>query len=89
MLTALGTTDDKVEGLESGADDYMARPFDFRELLARIRAILKRNLPYTGKERVKIGDLLLDMERKTANRAGVNIDSHSKGICPSGVFDEK
>jgi DNA-binding response OmpR family regulator len=78
MLTALGTTDDKVEGLESGADDYMVKPFDFRELLARIRAILKRNLPYTGKERIKIGDLLLDMERKTANRAGVNIDLTAK-----------
>ena len=37
MLTALGTTDDKVEGLDAGADDYLVKPFDFRELLARIR----------------------------------------------------
>jgi len=42
MLTALGTTDDKVEGLDAGADDYLVKPFDFRELQARIRALTKR-----------------------------------------------
>ena len=43
MLTALGTTDDKVEGFDAGADDYLVKPFEMRELLARIRALLKRN----------------------------------------------
>jgi len=43
MLTALGTTDDKVEGFDAGADDYLVKPFEFRELHARIRALLKRN----------------------------------------------
>ena len=42
MLTALGTTDDKVEGLDAGADDYLVKPFEMRELMARIRAVLKR-----------------------------------------------
>ena len=43
MLTALGTTDDKVEGFDAGADDYMVKPFDIRELYVRVRALLKRN----------------------------------------------
>jgi DNA-binding response OmpR family regulator len=43
MLTALGTTDDKVEGFDAGADDYLVKPFEMRELLARIRVLLKRN----------------------------------------------
>lgn len=42
MLTALGTTNDKLDGFDAGADDYMVKPFDFRELTARIRALLKR-----------------------------------------------
>src|SRR6478609_7529998 len=44
MLTALGRTDDKVEGFDAGADDYMVKPFEFRELMARIRALQKRTL---------------------------------------------
>jgi DNA-binding response OmpR family regulator len=42
MLTALGTSDDKVEGFDAGADDYLVKPFEFRELLARIKVLLKR-----------------------------------------------
>ena len=43
MLTALGSTDDKLDGFDAGADDYMTKPFDFRELTARVRVLLKRN----------------------------------------------
>ncbi len=49
MLTALGTTDDKLEGFDAGADDYMTKPFDFRELLARVKALLKRSGEVKGK----------------------------------------
>src|SRR5690625_2696363 len=45
MLTALGTLDDKVNGLDSGADDYLTKPFHFQELLARMRALARRNIP--------------------------------------------
>ena len=43
MLTALGSTDDKLDGFDAGADDYMTKPFDFRELTARVKVLLKRN----------------------------------------------
>ncbi len=62
MLTALGTTDDKIEGLDSGADDYLVKPFDFRELLARIRAVTKRNAGMLAKplEVLRLADLELN-----------------------------
>ena len=50
MLTALGSTDDKLEGFDAGADDYMVKPFDFRELNARIKVLLKRNTEQTAPE---------------------------------------
>ncbi len=77
MLTALGTTDDKVEGLESGANDYLVKPFDFRELIARIRAQSKRNSNDYAKA-LKVGDLELDIARKTALRGEVRIDLTAK-----------
>jgi DNA-binding response OmpR family regulator len=70
MLTALGTVDDKVRGLETGADDYLTKPFHFEELLARIRALDRRRglvLPGTV---FKVGDLEMDSYRKTVTRAG-------------------
>ncbi len=79
MLTALGTTNDKVEGLDAGADDYLVKPFDFRELLARIRALAKRSaiIPYAS-EYLKIHDLELDLTRKTAKRGDLNIELTAK-----------
>lgn len=70
MLTALGTTDDKIEGLDSGADDYLVKPFDFRELLARIRAVTKRSgnvipKPYTV---LKLADLELNPDTLIVTR---------------------
>ena len=60
MLTARSEEDDKVQGLESGADDYITKPFSTRELIARIRAILRRNAPTGPAEQVKIQGLSLD-----------------------------
>jgi two-component system copper resistance phosphate regulon response regulator CusR len=72
MLTTLGTTDDKVEGFDSGADDYLLKPFEFAELIARIRALARR--PSVGGSLygsiLRYEDLRLDTERKIARRAG-------------------
>lgn len=79
MLTALGTTDDKLEGFDAGADDYLVKPFDFKELVARINALTKRSsgiLHNTGT--LKVGDLELDMNRKIARREGRSIELTAK-----------
>jgi two-component system copper resistance phosphate regulon response regulator CusR len=73
MLTARGSVDDRVSGLDSGADDYLAKPFDFKELLARLRALLRRS---TGlRPRVMtVADLILDTGSRGVTRAGKDID---------------
>lgn len=75
MLTALGSTDDKLEGFDAGADDYLSKPFEFRELLARIRALLKRagKQQATQSHLLKYDDLEINLHTKTARRAGVDI----------------
>ena len=60
MLTAKSTTEDKIAGLDLGADDYLPKPFEIDELLARIRALLRRKPSYESKEQLKFGDLSLD-----------------------------
>ncbi|MDB5732934.1 MAG: two component transcriptional regulator PhoB, winged helix family, partial [Variovorax sp.] len=60
MLTARGDEPDKVAGLDAGADDYITKPFSTQEMLARIRAVLRRRAPETLVERVEIGELVLD-----------------------------
>lgn len=75
LLTALGTVDDKVTGLETGADDYLTKPFHFKELLARIAALLRRNKS-TEKLLDNIlyfEDILLNLESKTVQRDGIEI----------------
>lgn len=70
MLTALGTTDDKVEGFDAGADDYLTKPFEMRELLVRIRALLKRsngNINNTGFI-LKYADLEMNLQTKSVKR---------------------
>jgi len=77
MLTALGSVDDRVEGLDCGADDYLTKPFDFKELLARIRALLRR--PVEVRPRViRIADLTLDTGSHAARRAGKAISLTAK-----------
>lgn len=73
MLTALGATDDKLEGFDSGADDYMVKPFDFRELDARIRVLLKRHehKPVERPKRLSYADLEIDLNRREVRRGGV------------------
>jgi two-component system, OmpR family, copper resistance phosphate regulon response regulator CusR len=78
MLTALGETDDVVEGLDSGADDYLAKPFEFKELLARIRSLTKRHSKLVNETQLRIADLTLDTNRKSVIRAGKKIDLTSK-----------
>jgi DNA-binding response OmpR family regulator len=80
MLTALGTTDDIVAGFDSGADDYLVKPFEFRELLARIKALLKRSVSYNNitQNVIKIADLEIDTDAKTVKRGEHKIDVTAK-----------
>ena len=79
MLTALGTTEDKLTGFESGADDYLVKPFEFRELLARIKALLKRNSQTASSASlIKIADLELNTDSKTVKRNNTKIDLTAK-----------
>ncbi len=75
LITALGATDDKVAGLDSGADDYLVKPFEFRELLARIRALSRRY-----HDRIRMGSILsfsdieMNLDTRITTRAGIKID---------------
>jgi two-component system copper resistance phosphate regulon response regulator CusR len=72
ILSARGAVDDRVRGLEQGADDYLVKPFAFVELLARVRALLRRGQPTP--EKLHVGDLSLDCIRRKVMRAGESID---------------
>jgi len=77
MLTAKDTVEDKVTGLDCGADDYLIKPFAFSELLARLRALLRREvLPRTQK--VQVGDLALDTQSREVWHNGVRLDLTAK-----------
>lgn len=78
MLTALSTKENIVEGLDSGADDYLTKPFDFKELLARVRALSRRRSDHYKSEILKVADLTLDTSTKTVTRQGKNIPLTSK-----------
>ena len=70
MLTARGAVSDKLQGFESGADDYLAKPFDYDELLARVRALLRRATIRAGETLLHAGDLTLDPLAREVTRAG-------------------
>mgnify|MGYP003109144392 FL=1 len=73
ILTALSSTENVVQGLNSGADDYLAKPFKFQELLARINALARRIQKFQNDQLITVGLLQLDRDAKTANRDKVEI----------------
>ena len=76
MLTALSTTKDKIQGLDAGADDYLSKPFEFEELLARVRALTRRKS--TELSQLKNGGLLVDLLTRNVSRDGVKIELTTK-----------
>jgi len=82
LLTALGTTDDKVDGFDAGADDYLVKPFDFRELLVRIRAVMNRKGGKSATQPVilKYADLELNNQTKIVSRSGKEISLTPKEL---------
>jgi DNA-binding response OmpR family regulator len=77
MLTALSSTKDKIHGLDAGADDYLTKPFDFEELLARVRALLRRNQG-TGISKIRFSDLEIDLVQRIAYRENKEISLTQK-----------
>lgn len=75
MLTALGSVADKLSGFEVGTDDYLVKPFDFMELLVRVKALLKRSVSTTTvSEKLQVADLELDLNEKVARRGGQAVE---------------
>ncbi len=78
MLTARVTVDDKVSGLDAGADDYLAKPFEYAELLARVKALLRRSTITAGSSTMRIRDLSVDPATRKVERAGKVIELTQK-----------
>ncbi|MDR1285614.1 MAG: heavy metal response regulator transcription factor [Campylobacteraceae bacterium] len=78
LLSALDKTRDKVKGLDTGADDYIAKPFDFAELLARVRSLLRRKSKDIKPTKIQIGDLSVDLIKRVVNRGEKKIDLTNK-----------
>ena len=87
MLTASGTLDDRLEGFDLGADDYLAKPFEMPELVARVKALAKRNAPSRG-EVYRCGDVRLDTFRREVTRAGQPVSLSPKEFAVLRVLME-
>ncbi len=75
MLTALGTTDDKLSGFDAGADDYLVKPFEFRELLARVKVLLRKTgAHFEAGKKLVVADIELDLDRKSVKRGSTEIE---------------
>jgi DNA-binding response OmpR family regulator len=85
LLTALGSVDDRVAGLDAGADDYLAKPFAFSELLARIRALGRRPAP-ANESRLTAGDIVLDELRHVAQVGDQTVDLSAREFALLGFF---
>jgi two-component system, OmpR family, copper resistance phosphate regulon response regulator CusR len=77
MLTARDAVQDRIAGLDTGADDYLVKPFDFHELLARVRALLRRG-PALRPEKLEVADLMIDTRARVVRRGGRQIDLTAK-----------
>jgi len=79
ILTALGSTDDKIIGFDAGANDYLVKPFEFRELLARVKVLLRNTNQSTDTvNRLIVGELELDLDKKIASRGSSQIELTAK-----------
>jgi len=78
MLTARDAVEDRVAGLEAGADDYLVKPFSFTELIARVRALARRQIQPQAEIELTSGDLVLDLQRHEARREGRTIELTAK-----------
>lgn len=81
FLTARDSVEDRVKGLELGADDYLVKPFAFAELLARVRSLLRRGSVPVMTDQIKVANLILDLPRRRAMRAGRKINLSQKEFC--------
>jgi two-component system response regulator MprA len=78
LLTALDGVDDRVRGLDAGADDYLPKPFAFQELMARLRALSRRRVQPRDPQELTVDDLTLDLRRRRAQRDGRQIELSPK-----------
>ncbi|HMM49534.1 MAG TPA: response regulator transcription factor [Miltoncostaeaceae bacterium] len=85
MLTARDAVDDRIAGLRIGADDYLVKPFDFGELVARLHALARRP-PARAPERLVVGDLVMDLAARSLTRAGTPIELSAKELQIMEVF---
>ncbi len=78
ILSAQNSVDDRISGLQDGADDYLVKPFSFSELVARLQALIRRATSTTAPSTLSVGDLHIDLGRRKATRAGEQIDLQPK-----------
>ena len=90
MLTAFGTPDNKIAGFDVGADDYIVKPFAFKELLARVNVFIRRSDSNVMiSEKIGIADLVMDLSTKTVTRSNKKIDLTAKESLSAGDLPEK